>query len=350
MSHWLSQISSRFAIGHSLLLAVICDVTGASPDGDRGMLVLSEELIATNIINDKRRDLIIADAKKLMRKRAAWSDISYPLGRVLSKANGDCRVIYQYFDHTAKHEWIHDAQSVIDSGNNAWVVFRKGAGNSSSAITVMADEGNAALSGQLNQHLSIEADEQWFNTADTTIAGTKILATRSEQLLLLPVRAPADPVVVIGRHRVAIEIVRQMALLPLTVDWFAEEFRSSDPSGPLINRQSISALSLESQAAGSAVVVMSNDHQHDLQLCEKILLQPALNFVGCIGSSRKAALLKERLLANGISQSQLDKLHIPIGLPAITGKHPSLIATSVVAQILTVYDAGCDDHFIISER
>ena len=69
MSHWLDQICSRFSPSDSLLLAVVCDVTGASPDGDRGIVFLNREVAATNIVNDKRRELIIRDAKSLLLKK-----------------------------------------------------------------------------------------------------------------------------------------------------------------------------------------------------------------------------------------------------------------------------------------
>ncbi len=344
MFHWLSQISTQLSLDEPVLIAVVCDVNGASPDGDRGMLVLTNELIATNIINDKRRDLIIGDAKKLLDEKKHWTEVAYPLGEVLSTANGYCRVVYQFFDATANHVWVHDAQTLIRAGDNVWLAFSRGPANSNSTIKALTED----------EYASLHSQHEATDTADAQIAGdvmsgANLLRSSKEEILLLPVGAPADPVTVVGRHRVAIETIRLLCLLPLSVIWFAEKFIESDPKGPLVTRRSMFKLANEPPATGSVVIIMSNDHQQDLQLCKQALLQPGLIFAGCIGSARKAALLKEQLRVNGIPQSQLEKLHIPVGLPEITGKHPSVIAASVVAQILAVCQPVCDDQLTFIE-
>ena len=342
MSHWLDQICSRFSPSHSLLLAVVCDVTGSSPDGDRGILFLSQEVAATNIINDKRRELILRDAKRLMLQKTLWTEIIYPLGEILSKENGKCRVIYQFLEGCSHEHWIRDARTQINSGNKIWLAFRKGGTAPNSNVSILQESGYTALIDQFNAGVSVDNPDLSETTQKTL--RPHVLGTDSEQILLLPVEAPQDPVIVIGRHRAAIEVIRILALLPLKVSWFADEFSNADPSGPLITRQHTDHLFMETLASGSVVTIMSNDHLQDLQLCEMALLQANTAFVGCIGSSKKATLLREQLLAGGIQQHQLEKLHIPLGLPEITGKHPSLIAASVVAQILTVYRPDCHDQ------
>ena len=344
MSHWLDQICSRFSPSDSLLLAVVCDVTGASPDGVRGILFLNREVAATNIINDKRRELIIRDAKNLLLQKRLWTDITYPLGEILSRKNGECRVIYQFLEESSHEHWIRDARAQLRNGNTIWLAFRKGAAANNSNVSILQASGYAALTRQFKTGSNIDTEYADLSATDQKPLRSHIVGTNSEQFLLLPVETPLDPVIVIGRHRAAIEVIRLLALLPLRVSWFADDFSDSDPSGPLIKRQHTDDLSMESLTAGSVIAIMSNDHLQDLQLCEMALLQANTAFVGCIGSSRKAALFKEQLMANGLHQHQLEKLHIPLGLPEITGKHPSLIAASVMAQILTVYHPDCYDQ------
>ena len=94
---------------------------------------------------------------------------------------------------------------------------------------------------------------------------------------------------------------------------------------------------------------MSDDHERDLQLCERALTMPASTFVGCIGSEKKAALFRQQLLGNGVTPAQLEKLHIPVGQSSISSKHPAMIAASALAQLLTQQQFHLDDQLTIIE-
>lgn len=80
-------------------------------------------------------------------------------------------------------------------------------------------------------------------------------------------------------------------------------------------------------------VVMSPGHQGDYILLEQILRTPA-TYIGCIGSSRKVAATRERLLKAGFSPEEIDRIHSPIGLP-IGAETPAEIAISVAAEMIT---------------
>jgi xanthine dehydrogenase accessory factor len=63
------------------------------------------------------------------------------------------------------------------------------------------------------------------------------------------------------------------------------------------------------------------------------LLRSNADYIGCIGSRRKIALTKERLLHDGLGEAQLARLHAPIGL-AIGAQTPAEIAVSVAAEMI----------------
>lgn len=81
------------------------------------------------------------------------------------------------------------------------------------------------------------------------------------------------------------------------------------------------------------VVVMTPGHQADYEVLAQILRTPA-RYIGCIGSRRKAAAVRERLLAAGSSEADVDRIHSPIGLNI--GETPAEIAVSVAAEIIAV--------------
>ena len=83
-----------------------------------------------------------------------------------------------------------------------------------------------------------------------------------------------------------------------------------------------------------AVVVLTHGHVHDETVLLAVLsrdAQPA--YVGCIGSRRKSALARDRLLAAGVPAERVDAVHMPIGEDILTVT-PAEIAVSIVAQLI----------------
>ena len=82
------------------------------------------------------------------------------------------------------------------------------------------------------------------------------------------------------------------------------------------------------------VVVMTRGHQADYEVLSQTLRSGA-KYLGCIGSRKKLALCRERLLAAGFTAEEYARLHAPIGL-AIGAETPAEIAVSVAAELIAV--------------
>lgn len=80
------------------------------------------------------------------------------------------------------------------------------------------------------------------------------------------------------------------------------------------------------------VVVMTPGHQSDYEILRQILSAKA-SYIGCIGSRRKAATVRERLLAAGFAEEEIARIHSPIGL-AIGAQTPEEIAVSIAAEMI----------------
>lgn len=88
------------------------------------------------------------------------------------------------------------------------------------------------------------------------------------------------------------------------------------------------------------IVVLSHDPKIDQPALEAALAaDPA--YVGAIGSSKAQADRRERLLAAGVSEEQLARVHAPIGLP-LGGREPGEIAVAIVAELIKVRHAAAD--------
>ena len=84
----------------------------------------------------------------------------------------------------------------------------------------------------------------------------------------------------------------------------------------------------------SYIVIVTHGHQHDEVVLEWAVGTPA-KYIGMIGSKTKNATIFTHLLAKGISQEQLGRVHAPIGLE-IEAQTPEEIAVSILAEVIKV--------------
>lgn len=82
------------------------------------------------------------------------------------------------------------------------------------------------------------------------------------------------------------------------------------------------------------VVIMTRGHQADYEVLEQTL-RSGVRYLGCIGSRRKLAIGRERLLAAGFTEEEYGRVHAPIGLE-IGAETPEEIAVSVAAELIAV--------------
>ncbi len=80
------------------------------------------------------------------------------------------------------------------------------------------------------------------------------------------------------------------------------------------------------------VVIMTPAHHADYEVLSQILRTEA-TYIGCIGSRHKVAATRQRLVAEGFSDADCDRVHSPIGLP-IGGETPEEIAVSIAAEMI----------------
>lgn len=79
-------------------------------------------------------------------------------------------------------------------------------------------------------------------------------------------------------------------------------------------------------------VVMTPGHEGDFAILAQVLTTQA-TYIGCIGSRNKAARTKQRLAEAGFSQTDIARIHSPIGLP-IGAETPEEIAVSITAEMI----------------
>ncbi|MFT7685671.1 MAG: xanthine dehydrogenase accessory factor [Candidatus Azotimanducaceae bacterium] len=102
---------------------------------------------------------------------------------------------------------------------------------------------------------------------------------------------------------------------------------------------------VEEMPASSYYIVMTHNHQVDLDICTKILERGDFAFLGLIGSqakwSRFQRKLKHNLMRLGKNEVDVDGLIqsivCPIGLADVPGKLPMEVAVSIAGQLIEHY-------------
>ncbi|AWL04509.1 xanthine dehydrogenase accessory protein XdhC [Massilia oculi] len=178
--------------------------------------------------------------------------------------------------------------------------------------------------------------------------GTRVVEDEGGRRWLLDaIPAPRDHLMLFGAGHVGAAIVRALAPLPCRVTWVDERddlFPSDVPANVTVEATDIPEALVEKAAPGSSFLVMTHSHALDLRLCHAILSRSrgdsCTEWFGLIGSSTKRSQFEARLRERGIDAARIDDMVCPVGMPGIAGKAPAVIAASVAAQLLSVWEAA----------
>ena len=82
------------------------------------------------------------------------------------------------------------------------------------------------------------------------------------------------------------------------------------------------------------LVVVTRGHSCDADV-ERFALRTPAFYIGVVGSKRKTQYVREKLLAEGFTNEELDRVHAPIGID-IASETPAEIAISIAAQLIQI--------------
>jgi len=166
-------------------------------------------------------------------------------------------------------------------------------------------------------------------------------------LLFEPMGQPQAQIAVFGAGHVGRALVPLLASLPCQVRWIdsrEQEFPQLIPSGV---RQIVAEDPLDeidTLPSGSYCIVMTHNHQLDLELSAAILKRGDFSYFGLIGSKTKGAKFEHRLRDRGFEPAVLQRMRCPMGLSEVKGKLPIEIAVSIAAEVIATYNVNFGQH------
>jgi xanthine dehydrogenase accessory factor len=159
--------------------------------------------------------------------------------------------------------------------------------------------------------------------------------------LVEPSKRALPEVLLFGAGHVGRALATALAPLPCRVHWIddrAELFVEPAPESIEVVLTDHPLDQVDAAPAGAFFLVMTPSHDLDCAICEVALRRGDFAFLGLIGSATKRARFEKRWRARGVPEERISRLVCPIGLPAISGKSPEVIAASTAAQLLMAFD------------
>jgi xanthine dehydrogenase accessory factor len=100
--------------------------------------------------------------------------------------------------------------------------------------------------------------------------------------------------------------------------------------------------------ASAALVLVAHDYKYDLPVLRHALNTP-LGYVGMLGSRRRGATILKFLAEDGLSEAQLGRIRVPIGLDLGARTAPE-IALAILAEIQLVRGQGTGQPLSVKRR
>lgn len=162
-------------------------------------------------------------------------------------------------------------------------------------------------------------------------------------LLFEPMGQPQAQIAVFGAGHVGRALVPLLASLPCKVRWIdsrENEFPEHIPQGAtkVVNDEVVDEV--ENMPSGSYFIVMTHNHQLDLELTAAILKRNDFAYYGLIGSQTKRVKFEHRLRDRGFSAEVMQKMRCPMGIAEVKGKLPIEIAVSIAGEVIATYNAN----------
>ena len=160
-------------------------------------------------------------------------------------------------------------------------------------------------------------------------------------LLFEPMGKVQAQIAVFGAGHVGRALVPLLASLPCRVRWIdsrEQEFPQALPHGvrKIVSEEPLDEV--DELPAGSYCIVMTHNHQLDLELTAAILARNDFTWFGLIGSKTKRAKFEHRLRDRGFDPAVVQRMRCPMGIAEVKGKLPIEIAVSIAAEIIATYN------------
>ena len=330
MKKLLDSIIKALETGRPVALLSVIASSGSTPRGAGAMMGVFADGTTAGTIGGGAIEYEAMKQATLMFESKRSHIASYKLDKndiadLGMVCGGDVTVFYEYLDPSDAHtpQLYKLMRAMLDKNEDSWLIRRFDNGQLS--------ETSVFGGGELHFAVKTKEDE-----IKPLLGNAPNLSGGEPQYYTEPLKR-AGRVYIFGGGHVAQELVPVLAHVGFSVvvyedrERFATEELFPDAENTVLNdfAKISEKVSIENT---DYVVVMTRGHEKDYEVLEQTL-RTAARYVGCIGSAKKMASIRQRLIDSGVPETSLEKLYSPIGLK-IKAETPAEIAVSIAAEMI----------------
>lgn len=334
MKRIFSALKQAVSGGRDSVLVTIVASSGSTPRGAGArMLVLPDGSFVGTIGGGAVEYAALCQAKKLLELKQGgfegYNLSSDDVGQLGMVCGGRVTVCFQFIPAGDEHMTAlsEKALALLDGNEDAWSItdITGDRVNGMGLYTMSAGLWGLELSG-----------------AEQLVSGKAYPVELNGKRYYCEPLLKAGRVYVFGGGHVSRELVPTLTRVGFrcVVLDDRDEFLTRDmfPDAEELVRCDLSKISeCVSFTENDYIVIMTRGHKYDYDLQAQTLRTPA-RYIGVIGSKNKVAYVQSKLLADGFSQEEIDRVVSPIGIK-IGAETPAEIAVSITAQMIAVRSA-----------
>ncbi len=320
MKQLLETIRNIINAGKSAMLLTIIERDGSAPRGVGTSMVLSSDgeqtgTIGGGAVEYQARTDALDGCKSGAREYLLYADEANGVGMV---CGGRVRVLLRCFSGVDGLAVVDRALCMLADGEEAYLATAI-CGENVNKTEVLTKK-QAGQRPEISEHL-----------------GEKPVLTEDDTQLFIEPLHGAPRVVVFGGGHVSQKMVPLLSFIDYRV-WVLEDREEFAKKALFPTAERVLHIPFDKAEAELGitsrdhVIVLTRGHQSDFKILRWILHTKA-DYIGCIGSKTKVKLTREKLLSEGFTQAELNRLHSPIGLQ-IGAETPAEIAISVAAELI----------------
>jgi xanthine dehydrogenase accessory factor len=336
-----TNLRDQLIKGLPVVMVSIISLQGSTPRHKGTKMLVGINGLTWGTIGGSLIEATAIHESKAVLKAASSRLLEFDLNGQDSSAKGmicggKARILLDYIEPSPQNQEYADAFcKSVQSGHNFFhlIQLKENASN----LEVI---GRAVFysDGRLIGNYLLEPQEIVYLRSELhNVSITGVFNIRDTQVIVDSVRK-VKTLYCCGAGHVAIPTARIAALVGFRVvvlddrAEYANKARFPEADQVLVVSDFTHALTGLEIDKDSFIVIVTRGHQFDREVLEQSLKTTA-GYIGMISSRRKKAAVYEALLAIGIKQVDLDRVHSPIGLD-IGGETPEEIAVSIVAELI----------------
>jgi xanthine dehydrogenase accessory factor len=356
VNEWLKTLNTLYTEGRDCIVVTVAHTAGSAPrEAGTKMLVTEDSVYGTigggnleyNATQTAR--LFLADHSK--SKNNVFLEL-YALGPMMEQCCGG--VVFLHYEITTRNNcgWLEVLTELDEQSVNAVIVTRTGKNDRDTPLGAKMIVSEFETSGSLGEldeeaieraRLLLSESETHSHTLLHPLHASRGALPDISDALLFDVVRPCDfHIALFGAGHVGSAIVAVLEKsVSCKINWVdsrADVFPATLPHQVKICHAIMPTSAVQDMPANSFYLVMTHSHALDQALCEAILKRGDFQYLGLIGSETKRIRFEKRLREKGFNNNELERLICPIGIKDINSKEPGVIAVSVVAQLLRLYE------------